>query len=218
MKKRCSKCGEVKGVDEFYGNEHKCRECRYKARLTICVKCENCDIFFMSTKQHANQEKRYCSPYCAGIAKKRIKRPKHVLDIMKKTWIKKGQRLSSKTEFKKGHNGGYGWKKGHVAWNDTNTIIACAYCKKKIKTKPFRINKNKNNFCSKECSDKFAFKGGASDSRNKLKDVYVKNLIVQQHNISRQDITPEMIELKRELIIMHRNMKGVRDELNSTRD
>lgn len=41
------------------------------------------------------------------------------------------------------------FKKGHVAHNDTNTIIQCEQCNKNIKISPSRIGKVK--FCSKEC-------------------------------------------------------------------
>ena len=41
------------------------------------------------------------------------------------------------------------FKKGSVAFNDTNTYIMCENCKKEFKISPSRLGKKK--FCSKEC-------------------------------------------------------------------
>ena len=44
---------------------------------------------------------------------------------------------------------GNGFKKGNIAFNDTNTYIICENCKKEFKISPSRLGKKK--FCSKEC-------------------------------------------------------------------
>ena len=41
------------------------------------------------------------------------------------------------------------FKKGNIAFNDTNTYIMCENCKKEFKINPSRLGKKK--FCSKEC-------------------------------------------------------------------
>ena len=41
------------------------------------------------------------------------------------------------------------FKKGNIAFNDTNTYIMCENCKKEFKISPSRLGKKK--FCSKEC-------------------------------------------------------------------
>lgn len=51
-----------------------------------------------------------------------------------------------------------------------------------------------------------------------LIDHYVIKKIVEQYSISSQDITPEMIEAKRQIILTHRKMKEARDEFNSARN
>lgn len=51
-----------------------------------------------------------------------------------------------------------------------------------------------------------------------LNDNYIKKVLYLSHGLKVKDITPEMIELKRELILMHRGIKEIRDELNSARD
>ena len=57
-----------------------------------------------------------------------------------------------------------------------------------------------------------------SENRINLGDSYVKRKILRQYNIASQDMTPEMIEAKRQVILTHRRMKEARDELNSARN
>ena len=56
---------------------------------------------------------------------------------------------------------------------------------------------------------------------NVLGDAYVKTYIIRKNNIQREDITPEMIAIKRQQIILHRLLKqftkeGLSDEFSSS--
>ena len=213
MKRICKKCGKEKEIEEFvknkecrYGYEFTCKQCRnktyrtektrerdrrrYEAKLTVCIRCEICKIFFLTTPHHAKNGAKYCSHFCQGIALRGIKRPNYVMDIMKKTWIKPKQRLSPKTEF----------KKGEISKNKI-------YFSKEEKLEADRIRKQLPENREKERKS-FYF------TRDNLTDSYVK-IFLRKKRIKNEDITPEMIELKRELITFHRLEKELKNGINS---
>lgn len=237
MKRICKKCGVEKDIDTFvksnrcnYGYTHTCKDCqnkmnrtdkrrgydkiRYKNSFTVCTQCENCKIFFMASNRKKKEARKYCSLYCAGIAKKGIPRPKQVMDVMKKTWIKKGQRLSPKTEFKKGHISKVSFKKGHIPWNDSFTFVECAQCGKTLKRKPTQTRRHKNHYCSRQCIKQGFYTGKWNIA--KLGDYYVRSLILASTPwLKKEDVTPEMIEIKRELLTARRLIEEIDHVINS---
>ena len=139
---------------------------------------------------------------------------------MAKTWIKNGQRLSPKTEFKKGNKPKHCFKKGDIPWNDSNTIIICDFCNKSFKRKPFHIKRNKNQFCSHKCASLWSYQGGTKAASLELRDSYIRSALWQM-GFLKKDVTTEMIKIKRLQLKMYRNLKQFkqwRDENESNNE
>jgi hypothetical protein len=132
------------------------------------------------------------------------------------TQFKKGERFSPDTEFKKGEHRGHYFSVGHTPWNNTETMVSCAYCGKVFKLKPYRVRMHINNYCSKKCNDKSKYNGGIEEQRRKMKeaikalsDKYIRIVLSNAH-INK---TTETIELKRQQLAMMREIKLLKQEV-----
>jgi hypothetical protein len=221
----CPGCGKEKPLTIeywYWRNDNKkwrpfCKVCHQKNRHKYKAVCVNCGNPIDATLEQIKKgEKIFCSHKCRTkefLSNDAIKK-------MAKTWIKRGERLSPNTEFKKGEHRGHSFPKGNIPWNDSKTYFICDYCGAKVKGKPYQIKRYKNNYCGMACmSNAFKklvgdkrhnYKGGRKycyrESIKQLKTSYVKALI-RSNGIENKDIIPEMIELKRQQIIMKRTLK-----------
>jgi len=132
------------------------------------------------------------------MAKRGIARPNHVLEIMSKSFIKKGQRLSPDTEFKKGEKpkGTACFKKGHIPHN---------------KGIPFPKHiREKMGRAGPKGEKSHRWKGGyrnlQKERKRILADSYIK-ILLHHNRIKANEVTPEIIDLKRQAIIGHRTLK-----------
>lgn len=130
------------------------------------------------------------------------------------TQIKKGERRSPGTEFKKGERSkGRCFKKGDIAWNDAQMKVLCDWCGEKFKIKPYQFRKSTKNHCSKPCADKSLYSGGKAEQQRimrescvNLDDRYIK-AILGNAGMKPEEKTPLTIELKRQQMAMKRTLR-----------
>lgn len=101
-------------------------------------------------------------------------------------------------------------KWGHVDWRNVSDKT-CNKCTK------LRLNvwRKANKERDKNRKRKWALKNRPRINKaknkqvNKLSDYYVKHRIVKQFNLTIDQITPEMIEMKRNLLLQHRRQVAI---------
>jgi len=190
MKRTCKKCGVEKDIKKFvkqktckHGRNHTCSACRNKMNRTVCIQCKVCKIFFMETKQNAKNGAKYCCKYCMALDMRGVPRPKHAMEVMKKTWIKKGQRISKSTEFKKGQP-----SKNQKYFSEEQRLEA----NRKRKLLPQNIEKDKTRTLL---------------NRSNITNTYVKALLATRSKLKTKDIPQCLVNLKRDEIRVKRLIK-----------
>lgn len=114
--------------------------------------------------------------------------------------------------------------RGHLYINTPQSIrymsdkscVKCRLLAMKTETSIKRKRRYAKGYNKRE-STKESYKKYSAKTRDDLTDSYVKSTF-QHHNIKRADITPEMIELKRELMLFNRLKREVLSGVNSRRD
>ena len=160
--KQCSKCNEIKEINEFYkkvsskdGYTGVCKKCitennkKYKMTCSICGK---------EYKTH-KKDSLYCSLQCAGEGHKNrkevicnycgklIERKRSHAERNENSFCSKSCANKYMSEYMNGENS-HNWK---------NTLITtkCSHCGKEIKVYKYKLEKHKNQFCNRECFRKF---------------------------------------------------------------
>jgi endogenous inhibitor of DNA gyrase (YacG/DUF329 family) len=184
---------------------------RYEA---ICI---NCGKKIPATLEQIKKGKMvFCSHRCR--TKEFI--AKESLNKMALTQFKEGERRSPKTEFQKGFQGGQHFPKGHIAWNDTNTIIQCDHCGKEVKRGPKRARGSTHNYCSKSCSNRSKYNGGEEEQQRRMReasvslsDKYIRT-ILGNAGMKAAEQKPAIIELKRQQLALYRELKQIKKEVS----
>lgn len=160
--KQCSKCNEIKEINEFYkkvsskdGYTGVCKKCitennkKYKMTCSICGK---------EYKTH-KKDSLYCSLQCAGEGHKNrkevicnycgklIERKRSHAERNENSFCSKSCANKHMSEYMNGENS-HNWK---------NALITtkCSHCGKEIKVYKYKLEKHKNQFCNRECFRKF---------------------------------------------------------------
>lgn len=116
----------------------------------------------------------------------------------------KEYRLKNKEKIRE-HYKGY-WLKNKEKMNEKNRKYRL---KNKGKIRAYRL-KNKERTRAYYLKNKERARERTADGIAELSDNYIKSLARQQFKIKAADVTPEMIELKREQLTMYRLMKEVK--------
>lgn len=183
----------------------------------IKVLCDYCGEEIEKTEtQVSASKKHFCNEKCMGKWGKQriIKAPcdycgKEV--IRQASHIKKYTFCSKKT----GTNCEGKWRSenliGHKSanWQGGPISIKCAQCGKLVDVTRSRVKDGKDNFCNRKCMIKCA---------NELGDSFIKTLLSKYSYIKKNNITPEMIVIKRELIMHQRTIKELYNVINRKRD
>jgi hypothetical protein len=168
-------------------------------------------------------ERVFCSHRCR--TKEFIS--KEALAKMAITQIKKGERRSINTEFKKGHCVGHRFKKGAIPWNYAGRSIFCGHCGRMAKKKPSQLLRgNKGTFCSHHCANMgrgvTGYNGGKGESQRKrrqqiadLTDNYMCTLIANRYRVSRGVIPNDMIIDVREKVVALRALRKLKREVGN---
>jgi len=186
--KKCSKCGEVKAVSEFNKNKN-----RKDGLHTYCKKCVK-QYYQVNKEKTLEQKKQY-----RQANKEKIKeRKKKYYQVNKEKTLEhnKQYRQANKEKIKER-------KKKYYQANKEKTLEHSKQYRQANKEKIEQYNKQYRQ------ANKEKLKEKSKDNRNKLVDPYIKTIISKQTNgmLKAKDIPQELIELKRNNIILKRKIK-----------
>lgn len=118
-------------------------------------------------------------------------------------------------------------KVGDKCWRFVEKIkVNCFQCGKVLERIPSLINRNEKHFCNHKCFSTYKlsipieshprWKGGKSSKTqtDELLNCYVKSLL-RQSGYENKNIIPEMIEFKRQQIMLHRELKQLKGDLGN---
>ena len=175
--KKCSKCGEVKAVSEFYKNKYiKDRFCNH------CKKCMK--QYYQSNKEKVlEQSKKYYQANNEKI-KERQKQYRQANNEKMKQYNKQYYQANNEK-----------MKERQKQYRQANNEKMKQYNKQYRQANKEKIKEQRKQY--------------RQDDRNKLADSYIKDLIRNQTNgmLKAKDIPQELIELKRNNIILKRKIK-----------
>jgi len=108
MKRVCRKCGKEKDIEEFGrdkngdgGRNNKCKKCAYDAKLTVCIQCDFCKIFYVTTPAQSRNDNNFCTHHCYSLSLKG-KKSKKIIDLTGKRfgkWVVVGDSGERKNKF-----------------------------------------------------------------------------------------------------------------------
>jgi hypothetical protein len=185
MEKQCSKCKQIKTINEFRKDKYskdgyttRCKYCIDHKYKNICLQCGK-EFFGSHIKQ------KLCSKECSG--KYNTKQVKFNCDCCGKDSTMceaefyregKSHHYCSK-ECKDSHHSELISNQNHPNWKGGNIISKCDYCGKEISYNLQREERSKHHYCSTECSGKhkaiinrgensYNWKGGSSYKYNTI--------------------------------------------------
>ena len=191
--KRCSKCGEVKGVDEFHKNRSgkdglggHCKFCKKAYREANREKA----LAYARAYQEANREKIATRRKAYREANR-----EKIAALKKAQYEANRERILARQKAYRGANRERILASAN-AYYEANREKVLAYCKDYRNANPAKVAAYNKARCEA------------------LADGFVRTTIKKQAGIESADIPAEMIELKRQQIKLYRELKKGRKVLN----
>lgn len=185
--KTCSKCGEVKPIDEF-SKDSKSKD----VKMSICKAC-NCKRASAWAKENPDRvknQRKTLDPVKAKARQDKYRSSEKYKETASR--YRKIYYLSHKEQIL--DKGRRWWGKNYAEKMPGYSATYAEKNRDRLKSeRPEKYAKRKEKILS-----------SLKKLRDSLDDKYVKQVIRTEINISQDDIPPEMIELKREQLLMHR--------------
>ena len=167
--KKCSKCGEVKDLENEFNKRRETKDGFHKE----CKLCVN-----KAAREYAEKNKEHQLQY-------------------RRRWRKANAEKV---------------KEYQVKWEKANPEKVNGRARQWRKANPEKYRKTYHKWADK---NKERIKEWGLRSRNLLTDMFVRNIIKQQINLNFRQITPEMIEAKREQLLFYRELKNLKQEVQN---